>query len=47
MDIDGSGKIEFDEFVLIMSKLQKAKEGLAEKSAIYDFFESTVEVMQK
>ena len=44
VDLDGSGKIEFDEFVVIMSRLQKSKGSNSDKSAMYDFFQSTFQM---
>ena len=38
MDEDGSGKIEFDEFLTIIEKIKRGKS--TKNSAMYDFFQS-------
>lgn len=38
VDEDGSGKIEFDEFLTIMTKIKRGKS--TKNSAMYDFFQS-------
>ena len=44
VDEDGSGKIEFDEFLLIMSSIKKKDNGKQEdSSSLYDFFKDMME----
>lgn len=41
VDLDGSGTIEFDEFLAIMLKIKRGKStGPEQNSAIFDFFQS-------
>lgn len=40
MDEDKSGKIEFGEFLSIMTKIKRGKSNGAKNSAMYDFFQS-------
>lgn len=40
VDLDGSGKIEFDEFLEIMLKIKRGKSTGAKNSAMFDFFQS-------
>ena len=40
VDLDGSGKIEFDEFLEIMLMIKRGKSGGAKNSAMFDFFQS-------
>jgi hypothetical protein len=43
VDLDGSGTIEFDEFLAIMLKIKRGKStGPEQNSAIFDFFQSTL-----
>ena len=42
MDLDGSGTIEFDEFMQIMTNIKRGKgEGNHKKELIVDFFKRT------
>lgn len=45
MDLDGSGKIEFDEFLAIMLKIKRGKSGGSKNSAMFDFFQSRLGAM--
>ncbi len=43
MDLDGSGTIEFNEFLEIMSNIKRGKQNENSKnSAIVDFFKSNI-----
>jgi hypothetical protein len=47
VDLDGSGTIEFNEFLEIMSNIKRGKQSENSKtSAIVDFFKSTPRPMQ-
>ena len=47
MDEDGSGKIEFDEFLSIMTKIKRGKSNGLKNSAMMDFFQSTFELIEE
>lgn len=47
VDLDGSGTIEFNEFLEIMSSIKRGKSADANKnSPIFDFFKSILEAIQ-
>jgi Ca2+-binding EF-hand superfamily protein len=46
VDLDGSGKIEFDEFLDIMLRIKRGKsDGSDKNSAMFDFFQSNISVI--
>lgn len=40
VDLDGSGVIEFDEFLEIMLKIKRGRSKGSKNAAMFDFFES-------